>query len=69
MQLQSLLRYSILLLSFTLLNACATVEHLRIDHVPALHGQTSPTAMAGVAITDITPPPGLPKSGYSIPVS
>ena len=66
MQLQSLLRYSILLLSFTLLNACATVEHLRIDHVPALHGQTSPTAMAGVAITDITPPPGLPKSGYSI---
>ena len=66
MQLQHLLRPALLLTGLMLLGACASTQYMRVDHIPALNGSSSKTAMAGVAITDITPPPGLPKSGYSI---
>lgn len=60
------IRSTLLFTGFILLSACASIQHMRVDHVPALHTSSSETAMAGVAIADITPPPGLPKSGYSI---
>lgn len=63
---QTLLRTVKLLGCCLLLSACTHSTQLQIKNLPARTPDKPSTAMAGVAVVDITPQPGMPKSGYSI---
>ncbi len=55
-----------LLLLLTDLSGCSSLTHLVITQKNSLPVKETDTMLAGVGVTDITPPVGLPMNGYSL---
>ena len=61
-----LLKHGLLLGFITLLCACSPIQEFSFKQPAQVPQAVTDTFMAGVAERDITPPPGIPRAGYSL---